>query len=406
MTATKRLIYGLMILWPACIAAQENSPSPYSFFGIGDLQYGDISRVSGMASTALSLSGRTMLNTANPASLSALDSNLFILDMSASLRGSHYSSGTDVMNAFSANFTGLSAGLRITPRWSAAVAVQPYSTVSYVIGYDEYTEGTQVSTPTRYTGSGGVTRFSLLSSFNISRSLSLGADLMLLAGNIDREVTRNEISISRSSTGARMSFVAGLQYKEAISGDMSLSVGAVYGHSCDLSFDNSLLVTDESGSILMQDVIASSSIDVPRSYGAGISLEGKRFTVAADYRYQKWSLVRNQFPNFSFTDTYRISSGIMFRPRRSATGSVLNALEYQAGFALSNSYLTINTVNPVRYEVTAGAGVPFRSGSQINLGFTFGRQGTTAEGLVREDYIRLSLSFSMAERMFFKRMYE
>lgn len=406
MTPSKKLLYVLLILWPAAIAAQENSPSPYSYFGIGDIHYGNNGCFPGMALTTISLSGRTMLNTANPASLSSLDSNLFILDMSCSFRGSKFSTGSEVRHAFSANFTGLAAGLHISPRWSAAMALQPYSTVSYIVGYDEYVEGTQYSTSTLYSGSGGVTRFSFLNSFLISRKLSFGADMMLLFGGIDRDVTRSGITINQSSSAVRLTFLAGLQYRENISSDLSLSMGVVYGHSCKLDFENNLIVRNGSGSILLNDVIASSLIDIPRSYGAGISLSGKRFTVATDYRYQRWSLTKEDYPVFSFTDTYRFSTGIMFTPARYVTGGFLHRLSYQGGFTVSNSYLTINGINPVRYEINTGAGVPFRNGSQINVGLSWGRMGTTAEGLVLEDYLRFTLNFSLAERMFFRRMYD
>jgi hypothetical protein len=406
MTAIKRSIFLSMFLWPVLAGAQENISSPYSYFGIGDIQYVEIGRVAGIASSAISLSGRTFLNASNPASLAALDSNLFVLDLTGSLRSSNLSSGTDMQKAFSANFTGLSAGLHLSDRWSAALALLPYSTVSYNVEYEEYVEGTETLLPTVYNGSGGVTRFSFLNSFRVSENLSLGADMMLLFGNIDRNVTRSSITINRNSSAVRLSFLAGLQYKERISDNLALSVGAVYGHSCDLDFENSLVVMDESGSILMEDMIASSTISVPRSYGAGASLAGRRVVVAADYRYQRWSLIKDRYPGFSFTDTHRFSAGILYHPLRIASGGLLNALEYQAGFAYSTSCITVNSINPVRYEITAGTGIPFRNGSQINLGLSLGRMGTTAEGLVREDYLRVTLGFTMAERMFFKRMYE
>jgi len=406
MITNKISVFVFLFLLPSLIMAQENTPSPYSYFGIGDIHYGDNGCFPGMASSTISLSGRTLLNASNPASLSALDSNLFILDMSGSLRGSRFSTGSDVRNAFSANFTGLTAGLHILPRWSSAITLQPYSSVSYLIGYDEYVEGTDLSTPTLYSGTGGVTRFSFLNSFLVSGKLSFGVDMMLLFGAVDRDVTRSGITINQSSTAFKLSFAAGLQYREEITDDLSLSVGAVYGHSCDLDFENNLVVMDASGNILLNDAIASSSIDIPGSYGAGISLRGKRFTLATDYRYRKWSLSKNRYPGFSFTDTHRFSTGIIFTPARYASDSFLKKLYYQAGLAVSNSYLTISGINPSRYELTTGTGIPFRNGSQINIGLLWGRLGTTAEGMVREDYFKLSLSFSLAERMFFKRMYE
>jgi hypothetical protein len=57
-------------------------------------------------------------------------------------------------------------------------------------------------------------------------------------------------------------------------------------------------------------------------------------------------------------------------------------------------------------ELTAGAGLPFRGGGQLNIGLGLGKRGTTNEGLIREDYMRITISISMSERMFLKRVYE
>jgi hypothetical protein len=57
-------------------------------------------------------------------------------------------------------------------------------------------------------------------------------------------------------------------------------------------------------------------------------------------------------------------------------------------------------------ELTVGAGLPFRGGGQINIGLGWGKKGTTNEGLIREDYMRITISLSMFERMFMKRLYD
>ena len=57
-------------------------------------------------------------------------------------------------------------------------------------------------------------------------------------------------------------------------------------------------------------------------------------------------------------------------------------------------------------EFTAGAGLPLRGGGQMNIGLGLGRKGTTNESLIREDYMRITISISMSERMFLKRVYE
>lgn len=406
MKANKTVIIIILILNSTMILSQESNVSPYSWFGIGDIQYGESGRTSGMASAAIGLSGTTFLNTSNPASLAALDTCLFIFDLTGSGRISSFSFGNDSQKSFSANFTRITAGLHVTPRWSAGISLQPYSTVSYKIEDEDYIEGSEVTTPTLYAGSGGITRISFLNSYKLTENFSLGADIMLLPGNIDRDVSQSGVTIGQNSTTVAFSFVAGMQYKQELTGNLLLSAGLTYGHFARLSFDNSIQVEDESGNILLDDDVASSSMDIPRSIGAGISLQGKRMTLAVDYRYQLWSRARGQISGVSLTDTHKLSGGIAFIPSMTNPRNYLSIIEYQAGLSLSNSYLTINEVNPVCIEATLGAGMPLRNGSQMNLGFAWGMNGTHKEGLIREDYVRLTLCFSLTERMFIRRMYD
>jgi hypothetical protein len=406
MTANRIFITAIFTLWQLALTAQENNISPYSYFGIGDIQYGDGGRTSGMASTGISLSGRTFLNTANPASLTALDTCIFVFDITGSARGSLFRTGSSRQRTFSANFSRITAGLHLTPRWSSAISLQPYSTVNYKVENDEYIEGSELTTTTTYEGSGGVTRLSLLHSFRLTEKFSLGGDVMLLFGNIDRIVSQSGVTICRNSAAVSLSFVAGLLYKERLSENLLFAAGLTYGHSGELNFSNNIHVTDASDNIVLNDALASSAINIPRSMSTGFSLTTKRIVMAADYRYQKWSMARGQASGLSFTDTHKFSSGIALLPTTIAPKNYMELIEYQAGFSVSNSCLMFKNVNPVNYEITVGAGLPLRSGGQVNLGVTWGKQGTINEGLIREDFVRFTLGLSMVERMFLKRMYE
>lgn len=390
----------------AMISAQEFTVSPYSVYGIGDIQLGESGLTSGMAGTGISLSGGHFLNTLNPASLAALDTATFIFDISGSARGSQFTSGNITQKAFSANFTKITLGLHITPRWSAAVTVQPYSTVSYKIETEEYIEGSERKTTTAFEGSGGVTRFSLLNSLKLTPHFSLGVDMMLLSGSIDRTASQSGITVRENSTASKMMFNLGLQYTEKLSPDLVFAAGLIYGHGGVLDFDNTLRVVDASETELFNDIITSSQTTIPDVYGTGISFIGKHLVVAADYRHQRWSLTHDQSAMLTFTDTHKFNAGAVFTPTTVAATSYFELIHYQAGLTVSNSWLTIKNINPINLELTAGALLPLRGGTQMNVAFSWGKKGTTNEGLIREDYFRMTLSFSLAERMFLKRMYD
>jgi hypothetical protein len=388
------------------MAAQENSISPYSVFGIGDIQLGESGRTTGMASTSISLSGRHFLNTANPAALTGLDSTTFIFDIMGSARSSTFTSGNITERTFNANFTGITAGLRITSRWSGALSLQPFSIVSYKVEDEDYIEGSQTKTATLYEGAGGVTRFSVLNSFKLTQKLSLGADMMLLFGNINRDVSQSGITLSENSESTSFSFSLGILYNEKLSDNIIFSAGLIYGYRSNFLFDNSLEVTNGSGDIIFNDNIASSKINIPGCLGLGLSLAGKRMVMAADYHYQNWSVTGFKNSIYSLTDTHKFNCGLAFIPARGAAKSYLEMIEYQAGFSVSNSYLKFSNNNPVDLEFTTGVSLPSRKGGQINIGLSWGKKGKTDNDLIREDYLRLCLGISMVERMFLKRLYD
>jgi hypothetical protein len=54
--------------------------------------------------------------------------------------------------------------------------------------------------------------------------------------------------------------------------------------------------------------------------------------------------------------------------------------------------------------ITLGFGLPVSgSYSNVNLGLEFGQKGTTAKGLVQENYFSLALSFSLNDKWFGQR---
>ncbi len=401
------LIIFLMLLIPGVVSAQEFSVSPYSVFGIGDTQLGDGGRFAGMAGTGISLRGNRFVNTNNPAALTSLDSTTFLFDVSASGKGSVFTSGGIKEKAFNANFTKIAAGMRVTPHWCLGVFIKPYSTVSYKIQTEDFVEGTLNNTATTtYDGSGGLTGLNITNSFSLGQNLSIGFNTSFLFGGIERRAEQNDISIKESSNTSKVLFDFGLQYYKTI-GDYRLGFGAVGSYRNVLTYKNSRIVLDENGNEKLNINTADSQFTIPESFGAGISLsKGAGFFLAADYRFQRWSLTTDHSADKTFKNTHKVSAGIAFIPDELYASNYLEVMQYQFGVSVSNSYLVLNGENPTNYEVSAGAGMPFKGGTMMNVAFSYGKKGTLRSGLIREDFFRITMTFSISERWFVKRLYD
>jgi len=72
------LLFGL-VLFPVMLFAQfnNNTTSPYSRFGLGDLQGYSFGRTAAMGGASLASRNNMQINTSNPASYTAVDSLAF-----------------------------------------------------------------------------------------------------------------------------------------------------------------------------------------------------------------------------------------------------------------------------------------------------------------------------------------
>ncbi len=399
------LLFSVFLLFTAVGRAQETTVSPYSIFGIGDLQLGESGRTAGMAGTALGLSGGKFLNTANPAALTGLDSITFLFDFSLSARNSSFTTGNKTQKSFGANFSKLTMGTRIAPFWSAALSLQPYSVVSYKVEKEGYIEGSSEKITTLFEGSGGISRFSFLNSIKLSKNFSLGADVMLLFGKINKLTSQSNIDLEETSRTTSVTFNLGMQYVGRLNSNVFLGAGMIYGYGGMLDFKNYIQAVNASGAVIYKKNIPSSAFRIPQTFGGGVSVIGQRLTLLADYRYQPWSVTGDDARQVDFTDTHKFDAGVAFTPAKGSIKSYFELVQYQAGVTISNSYLTMNGINPVNFEITAGAGFPFQGGSQLNVALGWGKKGSLDKGLIREDYLRLTLSLSIAENWFMKRLY-
>ena len=128
------------------IYSQNTTNSPTSMFGLGELSTGEGGQYSGLGGAGIALQSYNFLNTANPASLTAIEGQRFLID--AGVMGAYkvYTQTGTSNHSLVGNLNNLSIGCRITPRWYGAVFMAPVSSVGYAITLDQDITGTGSST--------------------------------------------------------------------------------------------------------------------------------------------------------------------------------------------------------------------------------------------------------------------
>ena len=125
--------------------AQNNTNSPYTRYGYGQLADQGSGNSKAMGGIAYGLRDKYQVNFANPASYTAIDSLTFIFDGGISLQNTNFSNGTIKQNAKNSSFDYITMQFRLG-KWAAmSLGLLPYSNVGYSMA--EYKEDTDYPFP-------------------------------------------------------------------------------------------------------------------------------------------------------------------------------------------------------------------------------------------------------------------
>lgn len=276
------------------IYSQNTTNSPTSMFGLGELSIGEGGQYSGLGGAGIALQSYNFLNTANPASLTAIEGQRFLID--AGVMGAYkvYTQTGTSNHSLVGNLNNLSIGCRITPRWYGAVFMAPVSSVGYAITLDQDITGTGSSTVSSlFEGEGGLSKMGISTAYRLFKGFSVGANLSYVTGTIKQTETQGSISVEESSYKHAFYADFGLQYKFPLSRNKYLVAGAVYGYSQDLAQDNTLSVSSTSGNESIDESQSHVRQCLPQFVGAGLAYNSPRWTLTAEYKYTDWSRMKS-----------------------------------------------------------------------------------------------------------------
>lgn len=410
------LLVLLLTILSGAAVAQNNTNSPYTRYGYGQLSEEGSSNSKAMGGIAYGLRDKYQTNFANPASYTAVDSLTFIFDGAVSLQNTNLSNGTLKRNAKNSSFDYITMQFRAS-KWAAiSLGLLPYSNVGYSMGeYRENTEFPDYSTAVSYSGEGGLHRLYLGAGFKIIKNLSVGANFSYLWGDITRTATETfpsgssvfplTIQSNVAVKGCKLDF--GAQYTHQFGKKHAATLGVVFSPGHDLSNDAyELRQTGNSNTGVtstIKDTIVTCGL--PTTFGAGVTyVYDNRLTVGADVMFQNWSKVSYMNNDQAFCDRGRISVGAEYLPNPVGR-SYLSHIKYRLGAYYSQPYYKIDGVRAAdEYGVTAGFGLPIpRTRSVLSLSAQYVRTKGTQASFLNENTLRICVGVTFNERWFFKR---
>ncbi len=436
------LLYLGMALFGPVALAQNNylilpkTNSPYSRFGLGDLNPQYLVASAAMGGIGAAYYDAFHLNPMNPASLGWLQVTAFELGLSS--RYSNLRSGEEKSDAWSGNLNYLALGFPLKNPinqalernknkfgWGMSVALQPFSSV----GYNIESKGSNPefgSTTVSLKGSGGTYRFKWGNGIRYG-GLSAGIQLNALFGKITnaRRISLDSIALLAYSTELRdemaisgAQWSAGVQYtiffspknKRNTPGSTSLTLGAYTNNAASINtftnrfyYRDNIALTSSLDTVLFESDIKRSA-QLPREAAFGFSFDRlDKLKFMGEYSASAWSGYKNEARPESLLDSWRFSLGGEWIPDITSYNNYFKRLRYRAGFFYGTDPRSVNGQQIEEMALTVGAGFPIilprQTTSFVNVALTGGRFGT--RGNLRETFVQMSLGFTLNDNSWF-----
>ncbi len=419
----KVLIISLLIVTQLSLWAQNNTNSPYTRFGYGELANRSMGAGRAMGGVGFGLRSAKQINPLNPAAYSAMDSLTFLFDVGVMGQKSWYSDESGTQSNFNGNIDYIAMQFPVHNRIAVSIGILPYSHVGYKYNDYIYTDG-ELTGQSVFNGSGGLNDLYAGVSIDIWKNrLAVGANVGYFFGTIEHIGTHftgaNSYYIYNSQKievrDIKLDF--GLQYTHPLSRRKSFTLGLVYSPGNTLNttaYDRSQ--TQESDranvgiiSVLKSDTIKGNGFDIPATYGVGVSYTDlEKLTLTADFLYEKWSDAKYFENEGNFNDRKRVAAGVEYTPNYQHK-SFLKRMKYRGGLNYSNSYLRLEDGNGKgygydEYGASVGFGLPLVDNrSWLNLSFEYVKVKPGAKWMIDEQYFRFTVNYAFNEFWFFKR---
>ncbi|MCZ2131163.1 MAG: hypothetical protein LC109_12975 [Bacteroidia bacterium] len=447
---------------PSVLQAQNNTNSPYSYSGIGEINHGYLTRNRALGGVASSIFSNNHYNYVNPASIGFIDKT--IIDFG--LRGERGTLRTksDFRDFNNGNFNYFGVGFRAIYKkdryrpdtifnadktinkitnpsnlfsWATGLSITPYSSLG-----GDFQQRLDTSFATAIfsnTANGGLTSVGFNNGFKIGKYISLGYSLSFMWGqslktrlatfpDTQNIVTLQDLDFTQYN-GFNHTF--GLGFVIPLNKKMTLSSGISYQLPYLLNSKQSRTVRsfdyNIQGILVLQDTILNtdekkSTVSIPSYLSAGFTftLKGK-FSFGAEYAVQNWSDVKNKGWNTDFANYNKLSLGITINPESNPTKSMHNP-EIYLGLNTANLnavyYDVQGRIKPIKETgISFGIGLPVvrdvftedgkreKYKSMIYLSGEYIKRGDITDGRIREDLYRISIGMSLTDLWFIKRKY-
>ncbi|MCK9254277.1 MAG: hypothetical protein GX793_08835 [Bacteroidales bacterium] len=417
----------LIISSIACLA-QGRVGSPYTRYGVGDINQNSLIRNNAMGKTSYTLPYNNGINFINPALTAQIDSMTFIFDFGFNGGFRTYKTNSQNANMTKSDFqiSHLIFGFPITKWWKTSAGFLPFSNVEYSIA--DRDSSLNVVKDYMFRGNGGLNQIVWSNAFTPFKNLNIGINTYYYYGKI---YNSNAISFD-DDTGSFLntieqntikisdfSFDAGFNYVLNLNSENDLSIAGVYAYNSHLNSERNTMVFNSlstGGSAITDTVFQSigekGKISLAQKFGIGLGFNHKnKFYIGADYTIHDWTNAKFFEVNDQLSNGAYISVGTEYTPagRGKMYYKYWQGVSYRTGFYSNKNFIDLNgTETKISdFGISFGLGLPMkRSKTSYNLSLQLGRRGSLKNTLITENYFIFGLSFNLADTWFIKSKFD
>ncbi|APQ16896.1 hypothetical protein [Maribacter hydrothermalis] len=423
----KKIVIAIVYISTIGMYAQDGTVSPYSFFGIGDLK--NVSTVENQMMGGIGVYADSIhLNLNNPAAYGKLGLQIMdkegLVTYTAGVSNKQYQlkSFFEEEKSSITSFDYLALGFSVGKGLGMGFGIMPYTSVGYNL-MDEKTTA-EGSLTNLYAGQGGLNRVFYSVGYEIIKDLSVGATINFNFGTLESERLQQIDGIQFGTFDRRTSRINGFDFNYALNYTPIIKDKYRFHSSVRINTQGNLVAENDRqiGSFsvatgnnieevevnLASQNLRNTELKIPTTTTLGIGYgEDLKWFVGAEYSFQGMSAFENTFlgaDSVQYEDASSYALGAFFTPDHDSFTNYFKRVTYRAGLRLDKTGMLVNDVDINNFGITFGLGLPLgRSFSNLNLGFEFGKKGTTRANLIEESYFKFNVGLSLNDRWFQKR---
>ena len=408
--------------------------SPYSRYGLGDLSPTVLPQqaaMGGIGAAINKINSYNYINFLNPAAYSSINYTVIDAGIASNINTLSKSGASNQTNA-SFRLSHVAFGIPLSKRSALSFGLLPYTELGYNYRQSQANFGTGMPADTNavnylYSGDGGLTKAYIGYGIRVG-GLSVGANASYIFGNL-KETQSTEVPnlfgtlnsrVEESNSIHGLNYDYGVQYSINLSEKKHIVLGYSASTSSKLTTQNSYVVSSyftENGDegvatdSLVNRKDAKAKINLPQIHHFGVSYQyDGKYLIGADYSIGNWSDLSIAGVNKGLQNSKTFNVGGQITPNVNSLSNYFARVDYRFGVIYDQTYLYVNNTNIKRYAATFGLGLPLPRNNtafyKINLAAEYGKRGTLTNGLVKENYINLRLSFTLNDLWFVKYKYD